>query len=225
MKQSVILTGATGMVGSQVLNHLLQSEQVEKIISFGRRKTGIAASNLVEVIHEDFLDFSNLGEAAPQVDLCIYCLGTYQAQVSPETYERITCDFLAAFVQALAAHHPGITFVLFSAQGADPSGKSRMTFSKVKGRAENIVLAATFPKTYIFRPGYIHATGDRVPPGWMYKVLAPLGRTLLSLFPHLGSTDAELACAMVQVGLGAAEPSHVFESRDIRKWIENKQNK
>jgi uncharacterized protein YbjT (DUF2867 family) len=36
--------------------------------------------------------------------------------------------------------------------GADPTGRSRLAFARYKGQAENALLAAGFPRVYIFRP-------------------------------------------------------------------------
>jgi uncharacterized protein YbjT (DUF2867 family) len=40
--------------------------------------------------------------------------------------------------------------------GADPTGRSRLAFAGYKGQAEKALLAAGFPRVYIFRPACIY---------------------------------------------------------------------
>ena len=216
-KKTVLLTGATGMVGGQVLDILLASPAVGNVISIGRRKTAIQHEKLHEIVHADFRDFTAVSSELVGVDVCFYCLGVYQGQVSKETYFEITCDYQQALTDALARVSPQATFVLFGASGADPSEQSRTLFALAKGRAENLLHEAGFPRRYIFRPGYIHPTGARRPTGLSYRLLLPIAGTLLKYFPGLALTDRDLARAMVSVGIEAAQDSAVFSNRMIKK--------
>ncbi|THB71668.1 MAG: NAD-dependent epimerase/dehydratase family protein, partial [Desulfovibrio sp.] len=200
MKHTLI-TGATGMVGGQVLQALLGQESVNEVLSLGRRRTGLENPKFREIVHEDFLDYSGLESELASVDVCFHCLATYQSQVTREEYERITCGFPQALAQALYSANPDAVFVLFSAGGADPTGTSRMSFARIKGKAEKIIDDIGFPAKLFFRPGYIHPTSARGRRGFFKKLLAPLGWFLLKLFPGSGVTDAELGRAMVKAGL------------------------
>jgi len=57
-KISVIIAGATGMVGEGVLNKCLLNNEVEQILVINRRTCGITHPKLKEIIHADFYDFS-----------------------------------------------------------------------------------------------------------------------------------------------------------------------
>ncbi len=215
-KKNILITGATGMVGSQALQHLLHLNEVEKIISVGRRETGIQNTKLKEITHNNFLDLQPLREELKQIDVCIYCLAVYQNQVSKEKYEEITCGYQKALTDILEETSPKATFTLFGAAGADSKEKSKTTFAKIKGRAENLLLKTSFPEKYIFRPGYIHPTGNRKPPGLAYKLMLPVLGFLFKLFPSLGITDKALAKAMVTVSLDGGDLL-IYENSDIRK--------
>ncbi len=217
--KNVVITGATGMVGSYVLKHLLDDNRVGEVISVGRKKTGLNHKKLKEIEHTDFLDFSGMKQEFSNIDLCIYCLAVYQNQVTKEDYIKITCDYQKAFTDELEKHSPSATFVLFGAAGADPSEQSRMIFAKAKGKAENLANLTSFPKKYIFRPGFIKPTGKRRPSSWDYKLFQPLYNLIFRLSPSLGIKDHDLAKAMVNEGLKAELSSQTFENRDIRKLI------
>ncbi len=214
--KKILLTGATGMVGSQVLHLLLADPSVGTVVSVGRRKTGLQNPKLDEVVHSGFLDFSDLKAELTAIDACFYCLGVYQNQVSKQAFFEITCDYQKALTDVLEQASPEATFVLFGASGADPSEKSWATFSKAKGRAERLLHETTFPRKYIFRPGYIHPTDARRPAGWSHRLVVPIGGWLMTVFPGVGITDRALAQAMVTVGLQDDRPSTVFSNRMIR---------
>ena len=204
------------MVGHFVLMELLAREEVQEIISITRRECGIKHEKLSEIIHDDFLDFSSLD--LKEIDICIYCLGVYQGQVSKDKFYKITCDFQKALTDMLEKSNPDLIFALFSAQGAEPNG-ARVTFADAKGKAETQLWETCFPKKYIFRAGYIHPTGDRKPTGFAYKIFIPIMRILYPLFPLIGTTDHDLAKAMVNVALDASTPSRVLEVPEIKDNI------
>ena len=213
----VLLTGATGMVGSQVLQHLLASPAVDEIVSIGRRQTGQSNGKLREILHTDFLVLSPLATDLANIDACFHCLGVYQSQVSKKAYFQITCGYQQALTDALSAASPEATFVLFGAQRAKPEGKG-MLFARVKGEAENLLQATNFPRKYIFRPGHIQPTGKRKPPGAIYRLLVlPIVASRFAKNPAIGISDSDLAKAMVAVGLEATEESKIFSNKMIRK--------
>lgn len=76
--------------------------------------------------------------------------------------------------------------------------------------------AAGFPKTYIFRPGYIQPTGARRPTSLAYTLALPLATALFKLLPGIGVSDRQLAQAMVQIGLEADATSGIFANPEIR---------
>ncbi|MGY0399903.1 MAG: NAD-dependent epimerase/dehydratase family protein [Ostreibacterium sp.] len=219
MNKTVLITGSTGMVGSLVLKNLLENSAIDTIISIGRRRTGIEHKKLQEIVHTDFLDFSNLSAKLTNLDACFYCLGVYQNQVSKVHFLEITCDYQKALTDILQQSSPQLTFALFSASGADPTEKSRTLFAKGKGKAENLLNTTIFPEKYIFRPGYIHPTGNKKPSGLMYKMLLPVAAGLFKLFPSIGITDRDLAHIMVTLSLAAEHPSQVFSNLYMKQLI------
>lgn len=53
-KISVIITGATGMVGEGVLLTCLQHPQIKSVLVIGRKTCGVNHPKLTEIIHTDF---------------------------------------------------------------------------------------------------------------------------------------------------------------------------
>ena len=150
----VLILGATGMVGGEVLEQCLANGKIQSVLTVGRRKGGIKHPKLKEIEHGDFLDFSALEAELPQVNVCFYCLGVYQTQVSKEKFWEIMVDYLKALIGAFESTNKNVRFCLFSAQGASTSERSPLRFAKVKGRAENVLSVSELSEKYIFRPGF-----------------------------------------------------------------------
>jgi len=213
-RSKIAIFGATGMVGSEVLDICLRSAEIEKVISVGRRQTGVVHAKLVEIEHEDFLDFHSIENSLCGLHACLYCLGVYQAQVSKEKFWEITVDYLDALIRSLERSNPEIRFCLFSAQGASTSERSFMRFAKAKGRAENLLLGSKLAEKFILRPGYISPGPNHLNTTISAKIFEPVYR----LFPAIG-VDAEiLAKAIVDVGIQGHERT-ILENRDLRTFI------
>ena len=217
MKRLAIV-GATGMVGGYVLRYALEQPDVEHVTSVGRRKLGISHSKLTEVLHRDFADCSALAQTLTGQDGAIFCLGTYTGVVTDAELRRITVDYTVEFARVLRSSSSDAAFSFLSGNGADPTGRSRMAFARYKGEAEKAVLAAGFPRAYIFRPAYIYPVEPRQEPNFSYRLLRwiyPAFRVALS---DLVIRSDDLARAMVDVVVQRTgeRQSVVFENRDIK---------
>jgi uncharacterized protein YbjT (DUF2867 family) len=214
----LVIVGATGMVGGYALRYALEHPDVEHVTSVGRKKLGIAHSKLTEVLHPDFADCSALAETLTGQDGAIFCLGTYTGVVTDAEMRRITVDYTVEFARVLRAGSPDSAFSFLSGNGADPTGKSRMAFARYKGEAEQALLAAGFPRVYIFRPAYIYPVTPRNEPNFSYRLLRWIYPAFRVMFPSLVIRSDDLAQAMVDVVVKRTDErqSLVFENRDIR---------
>jgi uncharacterized protein YbjT (DUF2867 family) len=215
--KNVIITGSNGMIGGLILSYCLGRNDVSKVTSIVRRKSGIDHPKLVEIIHSDFLDYSSIPEHFKNQDIAFYCIGVYTGQVPKDEFRKITVDYTEAFAKTLRTNSVKTTFCFLSGAGADPSGKSSMMFARDKGVAENILMSLKFDQTYIFRPAYIYPVTPRKEPNFSYKLFRFLYKPLLSwIYPNGSVTSENLAKAMVKVGFEGA-PKVVLENKDIRE--------
>lgn len=209
--RNVLIFGATGMVGSEVLAQCLAEESIDTVLTIGRRTAGVQHAKLREIEHDDFLDFSTLDTELSRMDLCIYCLGVYQAQVSKDQFWEITVAYLSALIDAFERSNRAVRFCLFSAQGASTSEKSPFRFAKAKGRAENILMASALSETHAFRPGFIMPGPSRKNATLSARLFEPIYR----LFPGIGIDAPRLARVMIDVGIKGHDKV-IFENRDLR---------
>lgn len=151
----VILTGATGMVGKGVLLECLDHPQVEQVLAIGRSSLGIQHPKLKELIHGNFLDFSDVKEKLKGYDACYLCMGVSAGGMKEEKYRELTYDYTLTLAHALLEQNPGMICTYVSGEGTDTTEKGRQMWARVKGKTENDLLNLGFKHAYMFRPGGI----------------------------------------------------------------------
>jgi uncharacterized protein YbjT (DUF2867 family) len=214
----VIMTGASGMIGSLALQRCLEHDDVDQVTSLVRSPSGISHPKLREVVHHDFNDYSEVADLLKEQDICLFCLGVYTGQVDRETFRNITVDYTVTFANALHHSSPQAVFCFLSGQGADRSEKSRIMFAKDKGVAENGLLQTGLSRLHIFRPGYIYPVTLRTEPNLSYRIMRLLYKSVSKFYPNIGLRSDELADAMVYVAfLGSSKIT--FENQDIRDLL------
>ena len=197
----VVLFGATGAAGSGVLRQCLADARVAEVVAVTRRPLNVESSKLTEVICSDFLDLEPLGAHLVGVDGCFYCLGVSQTQVpDPARYREITYDYALAAARALLRHSPAHTFHFLSGSGADPSGRSRILFARVKGETEVALQGLGLAGIVCWRPGYIHPLHPRENPHWSERVMRMIYPPLRGL-KGLSIAADDLGRAMLQAAV------------------------
>jgi uncharacterized protein YbjT (DUF2867 family) len=96
-----------------------------------------------------------------------------------------------------------------------------MSFARYKGEAENALLAAGFPRVYVFRPAYIYPAEPRKEPNFSYRLMRAIYPAFRMLFPNQVIRADDLARAMVNVVVQktAERENRVFENHDIRAIV------
>jgi uncharacterized protein YbjT (DUF2867 family) len=222
-QKRLVILGATGMVGGYALGYALDDPSVGRVTVIVRRKLAISHPKLNEVLHRDFADYSAFAEVLSGQDAAVFCLGAYTGAVSDAELRTITVDYAIEFARVLHASSPGAAFSFLSGSGADPSGRSRMSFARYKGEAEKALLAAGFPRLYIFRPAYIYPVEPRKEPNFSYRLLRAIYPAFRLLFPNQVILADDLARAMVSIAVDktSERETKVFENRDIRAMVES----
>ncbi len=219
---SILIIGATGMVGGLVLREALGRSDVARGVVLTRRPCGLAHPKLTEILHDDFTDFRDVAEHLRRHDAAIYCLGAYTGAVPDDELRRVTVDMPVTFAAAFHAESPDAAFCFLSGQGADQSGRSRIPFARYKGMAECALLGLGFRRLHIMRPGYIHSVERRREPNLAYDLMRALYPLVRRLYPNIGVPSDALARVMLEAALHGtgSHVSPVLENRDIRRMAE-----
>jgi uncharacterized protein YbjT (DUF2867 family) len=210
----VIITGATGTAGSEVLRQALRDPDVTEILVLGRRQPNIVDAKLRVVLLDDFGDYPPIAAQLVGYDACLWCLGISQNAVSKQEYEAITFGYALAAARAMGGVNRNFRFCFLSGRGADSTEKSFILFARIKGKTENALSKLAHPKAWHFRPGYIHPI-NAPPRRALERWIAPLTPFFYKYLPaHIIST-VELAKAMLFVAKNGASQT-VLENDDIR---------
>ncbi len=204
------------MVGGLVLLECLANSEIESVTSIVRRASGINHEKLIEVIHNDFTDYSAIKVHFMGVDIVYFCIGVYTGAVARDEFRKITVDYIVEFAKMLKGKSPEATFCFLSGAGADPKEKSRMMFAKAKGVAENFLIKQNFGALYIFRPAYIYPVTPRVEPNFSYRLSRKLYPVLKALMPDSVIASEQLANAIFKSGINGAFKT-ILENADIKK--------
>ena len=148
----VLVAGATGLVGREILADLLADKTVAAVHCVGRRPLDIKHAKLTSHV----VDFAAL-PALPKVDECFIALGTtIKVAGSQEAFRAL--DLKAVEAVALAVKRSGATKLgVVSAMGADIH--SRVFYNRIKGEMELSLARMGFKSLVIARPSLID--GDR----------------------------------------------------------------
>jgi len=210
------------MVGGAVLLECLEDARVESVLAVGRRASGLTHPKLRELIHADLFGLEAVADDLRGYDACFYCVGVSSMGLDEAQYRRVTLDLTVAVVGVLTRLNPGIELCFVSGQGTDGSGRGRVMWARVKGEAENHLLALP-QDAYVFRPGFIQPLkGVRsATPIYraLYTVTAPLYPVLRRLFPGGVTTSVNLGRAMINA-VASGYPKRVLENRDINALAE-----
>lgn len=172
----VLVAGATGLVGQEVLATLLADRATRTIHVLGRRAPALRDPRIIA----HTVDVTR-PPALPAVDEVYIALGTtLKAAGSRPAFRAIDHD--AVLAVARAAHAAGATrLAVVSAMGADPS--SRVFYNRTKGDMEQSLAGVGYRCLVIARPALL--VGDRARLGQPGRPAEHLGLRLSRLLEPL----------------------------------------
>ncbi len=207
----VLVLGATGATGRELVDQLLANGALDEIHVFVRRDLGIRHTRL----HTHIVDFEHPEAWRAEVsgDIAFSCLGTTLRDAgSKAAQRRVDVDYQVAFAEAARAG--GVkTFALLSSMGAD--AESRYFYMRIKGEVEEAVRALGFERTLIFRPGLLdRGLSARLNERISLMVIRALNRIGLLRNQH-PTTTAHLAGYMLHASLGSDLGERIFSLSDL----------
>jgi NADH dehydrogenase len=192
----VLLTGATGYVGSYVLRELLRQGHTPRCLVRGPgpdpavQDTGLAVQdNAIEIASGDVTDPASLDGAFADCDAVIHLVGIIEEKrTKGVTFERLHVGGTRHVVEA--AHAAGVNrFLHMSANGA--RAENATGYQRTKWESEQIVKNAGFAHWSIFRPALLFGRPDPGRPEFSSRLLADLVRPF-PVLPVFGDGQYEL---------------------------------
>jgi uncharacterized protein YbjT (DUF2867 family) len=217
MGVSVVLFGATGMIGSGVLLECLDDPGIESILSIGRGRVDVDHPKLEQRIHANLADAEPMRPWIEGRDACFFCVGVSSAGMREPEYTRLTFDLTMSVANVWAEVNRGTTFCYVSGEGTDSTEKGRSMWARLKGRTENALLRLPID-AYMFRPGFIlpmKGVRSKTPLyRALYAVAVPLHPLLRRVFARHMTTTQNLGRAMIRVATKGSE-KRILENADI----------
>ena len=154
MKTALII-GSTGLIGSQLLDLLLESPNYEKVITFVKRDTGIQHPKLTQHII-DFDKPETYKEFVEGDDFFCTIGTTIKKAGSKEAFKKVDFEYPRQFA-TFALKNKAKQFLIISSLGADKS--SGNFYLKTKGEIEDFLKNCSFESVSVLQPSLL--LGDR----------------------------------------------------------------
>ena len=217
LTQKVLIAGATGLVGSALLEILTKEITVQEIIVLGRTEPTLISPK-IRFVKTDFANPDTIGDCFEGVHTVFCCIGTIiKTAGSKEAFRKVDYGIPETLAK-LASEHKVKSMMVVSSIGAD--AQSGNFYLRTKGEMENAVTSYKISKTAFLRPSLIN--GPRKEFRWK-ELLSKVFLTLFSFmlvgkFKRYKSIDHDvIAMAMWRIS-NSANNTRIYESEDIQ-WI------
>lgn len=204
---SVLILGATGLVGSECVRQFAESPRFDRVVALARRPLAKTPPR----VETHVIDFERLDDAAQhfRVSHLVCALGTTIKQAgSQQRFRRVDHDYPVAAAR-LGIREGVRHFLLVSALGASP--QSRVFYSRVKGEVEDAVRALPYRSVTIVRPSLL--LGERAE----LRLGEQIGKLFAGIVPkrYKPVEGSAVASTLLRAAVEDRPGVRIIESRDI----------
>lgn len=215
-RRTVVVVGATGLVGGHLVRVLAADGTVERVVAPVRR----AGTDWMHErrIEAPVVDFDALAQSNRwlQADQVFICLGTtMKVAGSKQAFRRVDFDYVVESAR-LAVEGGARDAFLVSSVGADAN--ANVFYSRVKGEAEAAVSALPFTSVHILRPSVLVGERTESRPGERLGIAVGKLLTPVLVGPARRYRPIEaltVARAMAALSRQPEPGVHVLESEQI----------
>jgi uncharacterized protein YbjT (DUF2867 family) len=210
-----VIAGASGLVGSCLLDMLIKDRYYDEIGVLTRR----SLNRDVSMIREIITDFGNLKESLKDVkaDHVFCCLGTTLKKAgSKENFRKVDFEYPLELAEVMYSKKAQ-KYLLVSALGANK--KSIIFYNRVKGEVEEALTNIDYHSLYIFRPSILLGDRDEKRPvediaKKVYKYLDPFFLGPLKKYKSIHASS--VAASMMMMAKTGPEGKVILESDQIK---------
>ncbi|OFX83316.1 MAG: hypothetical protein A2W99_12100 [Bacteroidetes bacterium GWF2_33_16] len=213
MQKTALVFGATGLVGSYLVNELVENEIYKKVKVFNRTKQNYSNIKIIEII----IDYDKVNEYTHEFKghdaFC--CLGTTIRKAgSKEKFFKIDHD-LPVEIAKICSNNEVSNFVAISSIGANPNSSNN--YLRTKGLMETHIQEFDFDQLAFVRPSMLLGPRKEFRFGEAFGkiVMIPFNYLLIGNLKKYRSIHAKtVAKSMLQI---ANMPIHklFFESNEL----------
>ena len=214
--KTALLAGASGLVGSELLELLVDNTVYQTIHILTRKPLKMNSPKIIEhVINFDNLDGLTLENP---IDHVFCTLGTTIKKAgTKENFRKVDFDYVVELGRK-AKRWNAEKFLVVSSLGAN--ARSSIFYSRTKGEMEKALQEINLPQLFIFRPSLLmgnrkeNRTGEKTAIA-VYKIINPL--FIGKLKKYKGIEASRVAQAMMKTALLNSSPLKIIESDEIQK--------
>ncbi len=216
--QTAVLLGASGLIGSELLQLLLADSYFEEVRALVRRPLEVKDPKLNQII-VDFSDDDSLKEAI-KGDVIFCCLGTTIRNAGSKAAFKLVDREYPLKAARIGIENGVQIFSIVTALGSD-SG-SMVFYNKVKGEVEQELKAMRYPSLQIFQPSLLlgerkeYRSGEEMAKLFM-GVFSPL---MIGPFKKYRAIQGKtVAKAMLLSAKESSEQLKVYQSDEIEALV------
>jgi uncharacterized protein YbjT (DUF2867 family) len=211
-----VLLGASGLIGSSLLQQLLESPHYTEVLVLVRKPLNQQHPKLTMLV----VDFDKLNDYAEKLktDVVFCCLGSTRKKTpDPEDYRKI--DYQYPLDMGWIAYTNGASqYHLVSSMGANPH--SSIFYSRLKGEVERDLKTIPFKSIHIYRPSLLDGARkeQRVGERLMIYAMRLINPLLLGGLKKYRSVKIEkVAAAMLRQSLVDKRGIFIHQSDELQE--------
>lgn len=211
--QTAVVLGATGLIGSHLVEQLLADDAFSTVRLLVRKPLSLQHPKL-EVCITNFSDYEAYRQNLGTGDCIFSCIGTTNAKVKGDKLLYRSIDFDIPVNAARFGKQAGFNqFLLVSAIGAD--AKARIFYSRLKGEVEEMIATYQFKSFHVFRPSFL--AGRKSNERTSEALITTLFKFFSFLIPskYKAIEAANVAKAMMKAAKTGKEGLSVYHYREM----------
>lgn len=215
--KTALIAGATGLVGSELLQQLINEPTYNKIHILVRKEIDIKSDKVIQHI----IDFEKLDtfEIKEPINHVFCTLGTtIKKAKTKENFRKVDYDYVYELGKK-AQQWNADKFLVVSSLGAN--AKSKIFYNRVKGEVEKALSELKLNQLFIFRPSLLMGNRKENRAGEksaiaVYKIINPL--FIGKLKKYKGIQASQVAKGMLNTALNNEEKFKILESDEIQMF-------
>ena len=161
--KQVTLFGATGLIGSYLLEFLLKDSETHLINVVGRNPFHLQHDKINNIVI-DFQDLSSISDSITGSEVVFVSIGTTMSKVNRDKQKYKSVDFDIIFNVANACKQKNINQLIYVTSLGANSNSSNF-YLRLKGEIEEAVAELNLTSTSVFRPSVLLGKRNESRPG------------------------------------------------------------
>jgi uncharacterized protein YbjT (DUF2867 family) len=211
-KRKAILLGASGLIGAEILNLLINNDYFDEVLLLNRREMKIVSSKVAQRT-VDFSKPDTFADAFENTDTVFCAIGTTRKKTPDlDNYRKVDFDIPIMAIKH-AEQSDVSSFMLVSSIGAD--AKSKNFYLQIKGEVDEFLSQSRIRTKGIFRPSLLlgKRNESRFGEGIAQKLAPLLGFMTPNKYKAIDAKD--VARAMVVAAKMKNEALKTYTYQDI----------